>query len=276
MMNTEYGMRFKRCVTQSSTRSVVRIHHSVFRIHHFSNCVAFRYNTLEFPFEYSILMTPITTILFDMDGIIADSEPQWSRIDTELLARYGHLYNDEHKRHVMGKSFALSSGYYVERFALPTSAHDLTQERKLIARDYYATHIEPFPHTVRVLDWLRAQGLRIGLATSAESSLALPFLERHSLRDSFDQLTTGEEVKNGKPSPDIYLLAAQKLQAAPENCLVVEDSLAGVQAGKSAQMRVAAIPDTQFVNPQDYVGKADFVLNDLGELPALIEQLNDK
>lgn len=219
-------------------------------------------------------MNQITTILFDMDGVIADSEPHWSRIDTELLARYGHVYSDEHKRNVMGKSFPRSSGYYIETFGLPMTVQQLTDERKIIAHGFYTSHIEPFAHAKRVLDWLRYRGLQIGLATSAESSLALPFLERHNLREKFDVLTTGEEVTNGKPSPDIYLLAAQKLKAAPQNCLVVEDAIAGVEAGKSAQMRVAAIPDAYFVNVEDYVGFADFVLNDLGELPALIKKLN--
>ncbi len=216
----------------------------------------------------------ITTILFDMDGVIADSEPQWSRIDTELLARYGHVYTDAHKRQVMGKSFPRSSGYYIETFGLPMTVQALTDERKIIARGYYQQHIEPFQHANRVLDWLQNAGLKIGLATSAESSLAMPFLERHDLLRHFDALTTGEEVVHGKPSPDIYLLAAQKLNASAENCLVVEDALAGVQAGKSAQMRVAAIPDAHFVDPQNYVGVADFLLNDLGELIALIEKLN--
>ena len=219
-------------------------------------------------------MNPITTILFDMDGVIADSETHWSRIDTELLARYGHVYTDEHKRHVMGKSFPLSSGYYIETFALPMTTQQLTDERKIIARGYYAVHIEPFAHAERVLDWLRDNGLKIGLATSAESSLALPFLERHDLLRHFNALTTGEEVIHGKPAPDIYLLAAEKLNATPENCLVVEDALAGVQAGKSAQMHVAAIPDAHFVNVADYVGFADHVLENLGELPALVEKLN--
>ncbi len=218
--------------------------------------------------------TKITTILFDMDGVIADSEPHWSQIDTELLARYGHLYTDEHKRNVMGKSFPRSSGYYIETFGLPMTIQELTDERKIIALGYYTTHIQPFEHAVRVLDWLRAHNLRIGLATSADSSIAFPFLERHNLREKFDALTTGEEVTHGKPSPDIYLLAAKKLEAASQNCLVVEDALAGVQAGKSASMRVAAIPDAHFVNPQDYVGFADFLLDNLGELPTLIEKLN--
>ncbi|HVF84340.1 MAG TPA: HAD family phosphatase [Abditibacteriaceae bacterium] len=222
------------------------------------------------------MTSTISTILFDMDGVIADSEPHWSSIDTELLARYGHVYTDAHKQWVMGKSFPLSSGYYIEQFELSMTPEELTRERKGIAHTYYTTHIEPFEHVKRVLDWLRQHDLRIGLATSAESSLALPFLERHHLLPLFDVLTTGEEVTNGKPAPDIYLLAAKKLEAAPDNCLVVEDALAGVQAGKSAGMRVVAIPDAQFVNPEDYRGKADYILNDLGELPSVIESINAK
>jgi HAD superfamily hydrolase (TIGR01509 family) len=213
----------------------------------------------------------ITTILFDMDGVIADSEPVWDEIDSELLARYGHKYTQEYKKHIMGKSFVLSSGFYRDTFNLPVSLDELIVERRAIAANFYATHIAPFESAPRVLVALRERGLRIGLATSATSELAVPFLEKYDLKKYFDAITTGEEVSNGKPAPDIYLRAAGKLEAEPQNCLVVEDAVAGVQAGKSAQMRVAAIPDTHYVDINDYIGFADFVLNRLEELPALLE-----
>lgn len=212
----------------------------------------------------------ITTILFDMDGVLADSEPIWDEIDRELLARYGHEYKIEHKAHIMGKSFVLSSGFYRETFSIATPLDELIIERRAIAARYYATHIAPFESAHRVLEVLKNRGLRIGLATSATSELALPFLEKYDLRKHFDAITTGEEVQNGKPAPDIYLRAAGKLNAAPQNCLVVEDAVAGVQAGKSAQMRVAAIPDLHYVKLEDYVGVADFILDKLEDLPELL------
>ena len=216
-------------------------------------------------------LSHITTILFDMDGVVADSEPVWDEIDTELLARYGYEYKHEYKKHIMGKSFVLSSGFYRDTFNIPTPLDELIIERRAIASRYYATRIAPFESAHRVLDVLKSRGLRIGLATSATSELALPFLEKYDLKKHFDAITTGEEVHNGKPAPDIYLRAAGKLDALPQNCLVVEDAVAGVQAGKSAQMRVAAIPDLHYVDISDYIGFADFVLNNLEELPALFE-----
>ena len=115
--------------------------------------------------------------------------------------------------------------------------------------------------------------LRIGLATSSVSVLALPFLERHRIGHFFDVIVTGEEVKNGKPHPDIYLRAAQKLGVAPERCLVAEDSLAGVAAGKSAGMMMAAIPDPRFVRVEDYMEPADYVLSRLSEVTTLASHL---
>jgi beta-phosphoglucomutase-like phosphatase (HAD superfamily) len=85
---------------------------------------------------------------------------------------------------------------------------------------------------------------------------------------------TGDEVQQGKPHPDIYLLAANKLGISPEACLVIEDSLAGIAAGKAANMRVAAIPDRRFVDPLQYEKEANYVLGGLSEIPALIRRVN--
>src|SRR5205085_12542611 len=102
------------------------------------------------------------------------------------------------------------------------------------------------------------------------SASARPFLYRHELAQFFEAVITGEEVKHGKPQPDIYLCAAEKLLVSPDACLVVEDSLSGVAAGKAAKMRVAAIPDRRFVDPRKYEKEADYVLGSLSEIPALV------
>ena len=99
-------------------------------------------------------------------------------------------------------------------------------------------------------------------------------MQRHGLRDYFDEVVTGEEVIHGKPSPDIYLRAAEKLRVEPQSCLVVEDALSGIQAGKSAGMSVAAIPDARFVDIALYEDKVDYLLANLGELPELVQRLS--
>ena len=215
----------------------------------------------------------INTIIFDMDGVLADSEPRWNDIDRELLSAYGIDYAGEHKHQVLGKSFDLSMQFYKETYNLEHEIDDMNTRRQHIAADYYANHIAPFEDVPHVLQALKEIGFYIGLATSSRRNLAESFLSRHELTPFFDAVVTGEDVQNGKPHPDIYLRAAQLLGSAPHSCLVVEDSLAGVAAGKSAGMSVAAIPDPQFVNPNDYTGRADWVLSGLGEVVELAARL---
>jgi HAD superfamily hydrolase (TIGR01509 family) len=218
----------------------------------------------------------INTVIFDMDGVLADSETLWNDIDAAMLAEHGVTYAGEHKHHVLGKSFALSLQFYKDQFNLSPTIEHLIERRSAIAADYYATRIEMFPDAPHVLQTLKDKGLRTGIATSSVSTLALAFLERHKLRHFFDVVVSGEEVEHGKPNPDIYLRAAQKLDTQPAQCLVVEDALAGVQAGKSAGMTVAAIPDPLFANPRDYEGKADFILDSLGEVLGVVERLQSE
>jgi beta-phosphoglucomutase-like phosphatase (HAD superfamily) len=116
--------------------------------------------------------------------------------------------------------------------------------------------------------------LHLAVATSSVSASARPFLERTRTKSFFDVILTGDEVQRGKPDPDIYLLTSKKLGMAPEACLVIEDALAGIAAAKAANMRVAAIPDSRFVDPGEYEKEADYVLGSLSEIPALIRRVN--
>jgi beta-phosphoglucomutase-like phosphatase (HAD superfamily) len=115
--------------------------------------------------------------------------------------------------------------------------------------------------------------LRLAVATSSVSASARPFLDRHHLTAFFDVIVTGDEIGRGKPHPDIYLRTAEKLGLAPDECLVIEDSLSGAAAARAAKMPVAAIPDTRFVDPHEYEKKADSVLGNLCEIPALVRAI---
>lgn len=215
----------------------------------------------------------LTSILFDLDGVLADSEPCWNEIDAAFLRPYNIDYRGEHKHQVLGKSYALSVGFYRQQYALRTEMEQLLLEREAIARDFYATRIPIFETAPGVLGALKASGLKIGLATSSVADLVLPFLRRHEIDGFFDAITTGDEVQRGKPNPDIYLRAAEKIGDVPENCLVIEDALAGIAAGKAAGMRVVAIPDERFMDLSLYPGGADFQLAALQDLPALVQQI---
>jgi len=209
-------------------------------------------------------------VIFDLDGVLADSELWWSEIDAKLLAQYGVNYRGEYHRNVLGVSYRLAVEFYKKVFDLSVPAEEMMRQRAEIAIDFFANRVGLFPSAKRVLKELRQMNLRLAVATSSVSASVRPFLNRHNLTSSFDVIVTGDEIERGKPQPDIYLRAAEKLSLAADECLVIEDALSGIAAAKAAKMRVAAIPDTRFVDPREFEKEADYLLSSLSEIPALV------
>jgi HAD superfamily hydrolase (TIGR01509 family) len=215
----------------------------------------------------------LSAIIFDLDGVLADSEPWWNQIDAKLLADYGATYRGEYHQNVVGVNYRLAIEFYKKAFGLSVPTEEMMRRRGEIATEFFGSRVGLFPNVKEVLEELRQMKLHLAVATSSVSASARPFLDRHQLTGFFEIIVTGEEVEHGKPAPDIYLRAANKLGIPPDACLVVEDALPGVAAGKAANMRVAAIPDLRFVNPREYEKKADYLLSSLKELPALVRKL---
>ena len=211
-------------------------------------------------------------VIFDLDGVLADSELWWSEIDAKLLAQYGVNYRGEYHRNVLGVSYRLAVEFYKKVFDLSVPAEEMMRQRAEIAIDFFANRVGLFPSAKRVLKELRQMNLRLAVATSSVSASVRPFLNRHNLTSLFDVIVTGDEIERGKPQPDIYLRAAEKLSLAADECLVIEDALSGIAAAKAAKMRVAAIPDTRFVDPREFEKEADYLLRSLSEIPALVRR----
>src|SRR5213592_1426197 len=211
-------------------------------------------------------------VIFDLDGVLADSEPWWNEIDAKLLAQYGVRYRGEYHRNVLGVSYRLAVEFFKKAFGLSVSTDELIQRRGEIATEFFANRVGLFPSAKEVLQELRRMKLRLAVATSSISASARPFLDRHQLTQFFDVIVTGDEIERGKPDPDIYLRTAEKLGIVADDCLVIEDSLSGIAAAKAARMRVAAIPDRRFVDTREYDKEADYLLNDLSEIPALVRR----
>ena len=215
----------------------------------------------------------LSAIIFDLDGVLADSEPWWNQIDAKLLADYGVTYRGEYHQNVVGVNYRLAVEFYKKAFGLSVPTEEMMRRRGEVATEFFAKRVGLFANVKEVLKELRQMKLHLAVATSSVSASARPFLDRHQLTGFFQVIVTGEEVEHGKPAPDIYLCAAEQLGIPVDACLVVEDALPGVAAGKAANMRVAAIPDTRFVNPREYEKKADYLLSSLKELPALVRKL---
>ena len=218
-------------------------------------------------------MSSLCSIIFDLDGVLADSEPWWNQIDAKLLAEYGVTYRGEYHRNVVGVSYRLAVEFYKKAFGLSVPTEEMMRRRGEIATEFFADRVGLFPGVKKVLEELRQMKLHLAVATSSVSASARPFLDRHQLTRFFEVIVTGDEVEHGKPAPDIYLCAAEHLGIPAHACLVVEDALAGVAAARAANMRVVAIPDIRFVDPREYEKQADFVLTSLQELLALVQKL---
>ena len=218
--------------------------------------------------------SPVYAVIFDLDGVLADSEPWWNQIDAKLLAEHGVKYEGEYHRNVLGVSYRLAVEFYKKAFHIPATVEELMRRRGEIATDFFANRVGLFPSAKTTLEQLGEMKLHLAVATSSVSASAYPFLDRTGIRSLFSGIITGDEVERGKPHPDIYLQTARKIGIAPDACLVIEDALAGVAAAKAANMRVAAIPDTRFVERREYQKEANYVLGSLSEIPALIHRVN--
>ena len=220
------------------------------------------------------MASPFYAVIFDLDGVLADSEPWWNQIDAKLLSKYGVNYRGEYHRNVLGVNYRLAVEFYKNAFHIPASPEELMRRRGEIAIDFFAKRVALFAAARTTLEQLRGMNLPLAVATSSVSASARPLLDRTGIRSFFSVVITGDEVERGKPEPDIYLRAADKLGISPEACLVIEDSLAGIAAAKAANMRVAAIPDRRFVDPREYEKEANYVLGSLSEIPDLIRRAN--
>jgi HAD superfamily hydrolase (TIGR01509 family) len=215
-------------------------------------------------------MNSIRAVIFDLDGVLADSEPSWDEIDAQLLREYGADYHGEYHREVLGVSYRGSVQFFKKKFKISAPTEEMMKRREKIAIEFFAERIDLFPNAKRVLEELREMKMPLAVATSSVGASARPFLDRHRITEFFEVIITGDEIERGKPEPDIYLRAAEKLGVSTEACLVIEDSLSGIAAAKAAKMRVAAIPDRRFVDPREYEEEADYLLKDLSEIPALV------
>src|SRR2546430_15438157 len=216
---------------------------------------------------------PFRSIIFDLDGVLADSEPWWNQIDAKLLTEYGVTYRGEYHQNVVGVSYRLAVQFYKKTFRLSVPTEEMMRRRGEIATEFFTNRVGLFPNVKEVLQELRKMKLHLAVATSSVGASARPFLDRHQLAGFFKVIVTGEEVERGKPAPDIYLCAAEQLGLSADACLVVEDALPGVAAAKAANMRVVAIPDRRVGEPPEDDKKADTVLGSLKELPTLIRAL---
>lgn len=216
-------------------------------------------------------------VIFDMDGSLVDSMWVWKDIDIQYLARFGLEVPDDLQYLIEGMSFTETAQYFKERFALDRPLELIKADWNEMAWDMYRTRVMLKPGARQLLDYCRDHQIRLGIATSNSRQIVDMVMEERGITDYFSCIMTSCEAKKGKPAPDIYLLTAQQLKVAPERCLVFEDIIFGIQAGKAAGMEVCAVEDEYSAYQREEKQRlADYYINDFTEIEEVRAMLGER
>ena len=185
---------------------------------------------------------PIRAVIFDLDGTLIDSEPNYYLADKELLGRRGIAFSEEDKRHYIGGSNLDMMHDFVGRYRIQATPEALAEEKNAIYLELAERSTPVYPQMKRFLDLLVARRVPVAVASGSAPAVIRRLLAAEGLAGSFEHRVSAEEVPRGKPAPDVFLEAARRLGVAPQHCVVVEDSRPGVEAALRAFMGCIAVP----------------------------------
>ena len=193
-------------------------------------------------------------VIFDMDGVLVDSQPYHFKADIDTMAEYGVIKDQKFYESFAGTLTADRMRTLKEMFGLDVPVEEMTIKRENMILDIMGKEdIKPVSGIPEFLRSIKEKGLTTAVASSSDYKLINLILDRLKIAKYFDSVTSGSDVKRGKPSPDVFLLAAERIGIEPAECLVVEDSENGVKAAKAAGMKALG-----YINPTS--GKQDLTL----------------
>jgi HAD superfamily hydrolase (TIGR01509 family) len=213
----------------------------------------------------------IAAVVFDLDGLLLDTEQVWDEAREELTRERGGRWHDRAQRDMMGMSSPEWSRYMHDELGLAEPPEEISAEvvRRLEVR--YRRRLPLIPGAREAVERLGGRW-PLGLASSSNRELIDLALELGCMRGFFRASVSSEEVARGKPAPDVYVEAARRLGVPPHSCAAIEDSQNGIRSAKAAAMRMVAIPNVHFPPAAEALALADVVLRSLDELtPEAIE-----
>lgn len=206
----------------------------------------------------------ISAAIFDLDGVIVDSEPLHYLSEKDMLSKRGVNLRRSDTKDIVGRTEMESMQYLKDRFGLKDSAKHLYEEKQRIYKRMLRNAVKPRPGLFKLLNDLEDKGMTLAIASSAPRENIDIVLKALGIEDKFRAVVSGDDVERGKPSPDIFLLAAQRIGIGAKNCLVIEDAQNGVEAAKRAGMTCIAVPN-QFTQDQGF-SRADAVVKSLEDI----------
>lgn len=209
--------------------------------------------------------------IFDLDGLLIDSEIVSYQMYCDLLGQYGHSFTVEEYAHTYsGKTAVKNMETLVDTYRLPITVEEGLAFTAGREKEYFKRGVALKEGAEVLLMYLKRKGYRILLASSSRRERAVGVLTQNGILQYFDDMVFGAEIKNGKPHPDIFLKAAEKAGEPAENCLVLEDSEAGIEAAYRAGIDVLCIPDMKEPS-EEFRKKAAAVLGSLTEVIPWLE-----
>lgn len=185
----------------------------------------------------------IEALIFDMDGTLVDSMGIWKEIDIEYLAMFGHELPSDLQKCIEGMCFHDTAVYMQKRFNIPQTLEEMKDTWNEMALYKYRNEVKLKPGAENFLKSAREQGIKLAIATSNSRVLTEAVLEARDIDKYFDYVLTGCDSLKSKPDPEVYLTAAAKINVEPSKCVVFEDIVPGIMAGKNAGMKVVAVED---------------------------------
>jgi HAD superfamily hydrolase (TIGR01509 family) len=213
----------------------------------------------------------LSVVVFDFDGLVADSEPLQIRAWQEFLAQYDRKLEDSLINDMFGLRVRDSAKVVQERLELPITPDEVVEGRDEIFLKLVAAELPLMPGAIELITWLQIDTpLRLALATSGHQRYISAALGVTGLENAFEVIVTGDDVEKGKPDPEIYLAAAERMQVEPNACLALEDAPHGVRSAKAAGMACLAVPN-EMTESIPGLDEADALVADLHEARVWIE-----
>lgn len=206
----------------------------------------------------------IKAVIFDLDGVMIDSEPLWEKTERILLSRRGIDYSPDYRDMILGLNQNDSGRLLIDTFDLTDSVDDIISERVEILTSLYEQELQLMPGLLPLLDEIRDKRYQLAVASSSPMRVIKFVLDVFSLNEYFPVVVSGECTDEGKPHPAIYLRAAELLGVSPAECVAIEDSINGVSSAKAAGMACIAVPDKR-LSPEAF-GKADITLDNISQI----------